>query len=450
MKANVKRVGLRTAEGGAAIPISNPLALLRKLTTATLLWEKGGYCDGRTIESQILPAVHACDPQDVMRLAYEIRTTHGLRSVAMYLFACLASHPIKSEYKYALRETIQRPDDMTELLAMLYPTGDRRNTKQCLPHQILKAFKMAMGKFDAYQLAKYSNTGALFSLRDVLQMTHPKPVDEERSALYKQLRENTLPTPDTWDAALSSGADKRETFTRLIETGKLGGLATLRNLRNMATAGVDDAVIEKGIAMSAERRFVPFPYQYYMAAKVVPRYEKDLDKAMIASANKQCAGLAGKTVLLVDVSGSMFHGNTEHGASCNFDLAGALAVITREVCQYIRIFTFSNFLVELETPHRGFPLIRQIDHAQPHSGTRLGEALQSLSKRVHDADRIIVLTDEQSTDNVGAPPYKSGYLINVSKTNRNIGFGPWNRISGWSEGVLKFINAHEELVKEQS
>ena len=44
-------------------------------------------------------------------------------------------------------------------------------------------------------------------LRDVLFMTHAKPRSDEQAAMWKQLVDGTLPAPDTWEVALSSGAD---------------------------------------------------------------------------------------------------------------------------------------------------------------------------------------------------------------------------------------------------
>ena len=47
-----------------------------------------------------------------------------------------------------------------------------------------------------------------------------------------RLIEGELKTPDTWEVALSSGADKKQAWERLLREKKLGGLALLRNLRS--------------------------------------------------------------------------------------------------------------------------------------------------------------------------------------------------------------------------
>lgn len=55
-------------------------------------------------------------------------------------------------------------------------------------------------------------------------MATPVPCEPQgcpATAVWKQLVENTLKPPDTWEVALSAGKDKRENFERL----QLGGAA---------------------------------------------------------------------------------------------------------------------------------------------------------------------------------------------------------------------------------
>ena len=54
--------------------------------------------------------------------------------------------------------------------------------------------------------------------------------------MWKRLIAGELAVPDTWEVALSSGANKREAWERLLREQKLGALALLRNLRNMREA----------------------------------------------------------------------------------------------------------------------------------------------------------------------------------------------------------------------
>jgi hypothetical protein len=54
--------------------------------------------------------------------------------------------------------------------------------------------------------------------------------------------------------------------------------------------------------------------------------------------------------------------------------------------------------------------------------------------RKDEFDRLLVITDEQSHDNVPAPKGK-GYVINVASNKNGVGYGKWTHIDGWSESV---------------
>ena len=116
-----------------------------------------------------------------------------------------------------------------------------------------KGLARAIAKFDEYELAKYDRDSAV-KLRDVLRLVRPTPKDEAQSALWKRVKERTLTMPDTWEVALSGGADKKATFERLLRERKLGYLALLRNLRNMVQAGVDVDLVRRGDRRPQGRR----------------------------------------------------------------------------------------------------------------------------------------------------------------------------------------------------
>ena len=80
--------------------------------------------------------------------------------------------------------------------------------------------------------------------------------------------------------------------------------------------------------------------------------------------------------------------------------------------------------------------------SQPHGGTNLGAAVDHINRNVK-CDRLIVITDEQSHDVVGAAKAKHAYMVNVAAYHNGVGYGPWTRIDGFSENVLRFIAEHE-------
>ena len=122
------------------------------------------------------------------------------------------------------------------------------------------------------------------------------------------------------------------------------------------------------------------------------------------------------------------------------DAGYGLAVLVREICEKVAIYSFSDRVVEVPA-RRGFALRDAIDASQPHDGTLLGSAVEWLNKN-EPYDRLIVITDEQAHDRVPAPQGK-GYVINVASYQNGVGYGKWTHIDGWSEAAIEYIRALE-------
>jgi 60 kDa SS-A/Ro ribonucleoprotein len=329
---------------------------------------------------------------------------------------------------------------MTELLAIYWadalgPMQQRK--RQPVSAQIKKGLARALTKFDAYQLAKYDRDGAV-RIRDVLFLVHAKPKDAAQEKVWKELVDGTLASPDTWEVSLSSGKDKRESFERLIAEKKLGGLALLRNLRLMQKAEVPRKTIADAVeAMRTDR---VLPYRFIAAARYAPDFEPELESAMLKSL-KGYARLSGRTRLLIDVSGSMFAPLSAQSEMTRAEAACGLAILAREVCDEVEIFTFSSKTVKVP-PRRGFALRDAIIASQPHGNTMLGAAISEIDRK---KTRLIVFTDEQSHDKVPAPK-GTGYMVNVASYRHGVGNGPWKRVDGFSEAVIAWIAAQEETM----
>ena len=339
-----------------------------------------------------------------------------------------------------LERIIQRPDEMTELLAIYWADAlgpQQQRKRQPVSAQIKKGLARALTKFDAYQLAKYDRDGAV-RIRDVLFLVHAKPGDAEQEKVWKQLVDGKLPSPDTWEVALSTGKDKRETFERLIAEKRLGGLALLRNLRLMQKAEVPRQTIADAIEAMRTDRILP--YRFITAARYAPDFEGELESAMLKSV-KDYAHLPGRTRLLIDVSGSMFHPLSAQSEMTRAEAACGLAILAREVCDEVEVFTFSNDVVKVP-PRRGFALRDAIVNSQAHGGTYLGKAISEIDRK---DDRLIVFTDEQSHDAVPAPKGR-GYMVNVASYQHGVGHGAWTRVDGFSEAVIAWIAASEETM----
>ena len=429
---------IRTHEGAAAKQISAEQQLRRSVMSC-LLWEKEFYEDGKDIASRIAALVPHVKPPVVAAIAIEARTRMKLRHVPLLIVRAMAQiQEHKQLVSSTLQAIIQRPDELTEFLAMYWKDG-----KQPLSAQVKKGLAGAFTKFDEYQLGKYCNRPGQIKLRDVLFLCHAKPKDAAQDALWKRLIRNELAVPDTWEVALSAQdtGTKQEKWERLLRENRLGALALLRNLRNFQQEQVDHALVANALRKLKPEKVLPF--RFVAAARHAPQWEPQLEKAMLRCLTTQDK-LAGKTVLLVDVSGSMTWELSSRSEMQRIDAACGLAILAAELCEQVEIFSFSEQVRRIP-PRRGFALRDAILNSQPMRGTYLGQAVHSLAKQVRDADRIIVLTDEQSHDSVPNPPCR-GYMINLASYQNGVGYGAWLHIDGWSEAVLDYLT---EIEKER-
>jgi len=427
--------GARTHEGAPAPNLSTELQL-RRSVLACLLWESQFYEDGVEIAGRIAELVPKVAVEKVAGLAVEAREKMKLRHAPLLLVREMARHAThRGLVAETLARVIQRADELAEFVAIYWKDG-----RVPLSGQVKKGLAAAFPKFDEYALAKYDRGGAV-KLRDVLFLAHAKPRDEAQAEVWKRLIVGELSAPDTWEVALSSGADKREAWERLLREQKLGALALLRNLRNLREAGVEEGLVVAALGAMNTARVLPF--RFLAAARYAPQWEEVLEQAMLKCVAGQ-EKLAGKTVVLVDVSGSMTAPLSRRSEMLRTDAAYGLAVLLREIGEKVSVFSFSDSLIEVPA-RRGFALRDAIDASQRHNSTQLGKAVDELNRK-HSYDRLIVISDEQAHDTVSAATGR-GCVINVASYKNGVGYGKWTHIDGWSESVVEYIRALEQSVE---
>ena len=432
MKTNTKAKLPAVTHEKAPTVTSAPAQELRRAVMSCLLWENNFYESGEDIVLRIRSLVKKVPADQVAEIAIEARSKFNLRHVPLLLARELARGQ-GNVVGRTISEVIQRPDELTEFLSLYW-----KDKKQPLSKQVKLGLAHAFTKFNAYQLAKYNQLDKAVKLRDVLFLSHAKPKDEAQAEVWKKLIAGTLESPDTWEVALSGGADKKATFERLIAEKKLGGMALLRNLRKMTEVGVDDNIIWHALAAMNTERILPF--RFISAAKYAPRFEPVLEQSMFRAIAEQ-PKLPGNTALLIDHSGSMQMQVSEKSEISRFDAAAALAMVLRETADQCRVFTFSDRCIEVP-PRRGFGLLAAVKEVVNPVGTMLGAAVRHIYKVWPACERIIVITDEQSADR---PPHPQGhgYIVNVAGYKNGIAYGPWVQINGWSEAILTYIRESE-------
>ncbi|MCL2880823.1 MAG: hypothetical protein FWF29_11305, partial [Treponema sp.] len=384
--------------------------------------------------------------EEARQILMDAKFKSKLRHMPLYLLTLFA------EKKWLRKEDVARVctrvDDLTELLSLYW-----KDCKKPLNHQLVKGLAMKIPEFNEYALAKYNRAKAV-KLRDVFRIARPVPGNDTQSALWKRVVANELAVPDTWEVAISAcgndNAKKGQEFTRFLtereldtETGKefnkLGDLAFLRNLRKMMECGVNESIIRQSFDDRNWRWIIP--YQFISAASANPGLEDVLEKAMF-----KCLGneepLTEKMSLLTDISGSMNSKISGKSEVMRYDVAAGLAVLLREICADIKLYTFNETLHEIP-PRRGFAL-RDAISKNVGGGTEMWGAIRGAGKDRHN-NVMIVITDEQTMDRGKYTDANADLLviINVASYQNGVGYEKGVvHINGWSDSVINWLREY--------
>ncbi|UPT67302.1 MAG: TROVE domain-containing protein [Sphingobacteriales bacterium JAD_PAG50586_3] len=361
MKFNLlKRMTNKTVnhEGAAAYKLSPEMELYSAVATAGLsdtFYEKQG---DRLQRIQDLLA--KTNPEFTARLAVYARNNMNMRSVPMVLAVEMAKLQTgNSLVSKTVSGVVQRADEIAELLAYYQLANKRDGAKKLnkLSKQVQKGLAVSFNKFDEYQFAKY-NRATEVKLRDALFLVHPKAKSDEQQALFNKIAKDELAVPYTWEVELSSlGQQKfenekarKKAFTakweELIDSGKVGYMAMLRNLRNILDAQVSYTHMEKVCAYLANENAVAkskqLPFRFLAAYREVKKMQSPytsivldaLEDAVAASA-ANIQGFDGDTsvVIACDVSSSMQQPVSKKSAVLLYDVGLMLGMLLQSRCK---------------------------------------------------------------------------------------------------------------------
>ena len=429
--------------------------LLRRVVLANLLWEDNAYVDGMETSKYIEELIPKCPAEDVYTIALEARIVQKLRHTPLFMAVIMCKHNATKPYvAKLLPQIITRADMLTDFLAIYWKiNGSNAPIANCAKNGLAEAFH----NFNEYKFAKYDRDAEV-KLRDVMFLCHPKARNEEEAKLFEKVANRTLKTPDTWEVALSTGKDKKETWTRLINENKLGGLAMLRNLNNMKKANVDKNVIYDGLNNLNGTMLLPL--DFLKAAKMAPEFSSHISDAMVKS-YKNLPKLPGKTLFIVDVSGSMWCRVSGKSDFTRLDVACAMAMLASNQCEDFELVLTAGDDSKcigahkyIRYPKKGFGLcdtIKDVYGELGGGGIFTRQCLEWCEAKFDDKsfDRIIVFSDSQDCDyydkRTPKPFGQNNYIVDVSSNKHGINYnGLWTaEISGWSEHFLTYIAAFE-------
>ena len=466
LKASQITVGEIAGQVTDTAAAQSNIALLRRAVLANLLWEDIAYMDGKSITDQIKELIPQCDPKDVADLTVEARTMQKLRHTPLFLAVEMCKHDATRPYvKDVLPKIITRADMLTDFMALYWMDG-----KCPICNAAKKGLAEAFHNFNEYKFAKYDRDTEI-KLRDVMFMVRPKPANQLEEILYKKIAERTLETPETWEVLLSkahTNKEKAAVWTKLINEGKIGGKAMLMNIRNMQSAGVPRPIIEKGL--NELNGAMLLPLDFLKAMRMSEGFNKEIEAAMLKT-YENLPKLPGKTLFIVDVSGSM-GSLTSHGSDFSrLDQACSMSMLAANQCEDFELVCTAGSDYDLEEdqirisyPSKGFDLFNEIERSRNTVGGGgiftyqcLEKLRKELGDKIHDYTRIIIFSDSQDIDvsnyrslnhdKKPRPFGKYNYICDVSCHKHGINYnGVWTaEISGWSEHFLTYIAAYEGL-----
>lgn len=209
----------------------------------------------------------------------------------------------------------------------------------------------------------------------------------------------------TWEDALSlagSKVSKRDLWAALIPT--MGFMAQLRNLRNFDEAGVPDEVAGDVIARLTDPEQVAksrqFPFRFLAAYRAAPslRWAYPLERGLNLSLANVPA-LKGRTLILVDRSGSMFDGVSAKSGLNRADTAavfGAALTARSENADLVEFGTSSKMVLST-TAAKAYghseSLLKMVGRFGNLGGTNTADAVR---RWYSGHDRVVIITDEQA------------------------------------------------------
>lgn len=349
------------------------------------------YESGQDRMARLQKLIRENDPHFVARLAVVARREFHLRSVSHLLLGELAKN-VRGDgvVRAAIVASTERPDDLTELAAYVGTP---------LPKQVKRGIRNALLKFDRYALAKYRGEGKDFSLVDLFNLTHPKVqlANKEQKKAWKDLINGDLKLEvgDTWESTISAtGGDeeaKTEAWEELVESGAIGYMALLRNLNNLIKSDVSPKTIKKAVAILTDEERVKkskqIPYRFYTAYKNVSgnRLLTDAISEAMDIAVDNAPKLVGKTLIAVDVSGSM--------SGDPLDKAGIMAATLMKANKEADVTLIDTKKHDFNVSSR-LPVVELVDKMRRFGGggTQMGLVFDTEVAY----DRIIILSDDES------------------------------------------------------
>jgi hypothetical protein len=438
-------VPAQTYEGGAGF-LRNPKSELFLLAVTNMVGEATFYEATKERDERFRNLIHevtGADPEWVRRFVPYLRDTMQMRSASVVMAAeyIAAKGP---NGRSVVNAACSRADEPAELLGY-WASNYGRHFPQPLKRGVADAVKRL---YTQRSVLRYDGQSRSWRMADVVELVHPKPADDVQEVLFRWLLDKRhhgdqkpngrLPILTASTRLESLAPDQRRAALRedpeaLAEAGfswerlsgwlpggmdaeaweavipSMGYMALLRNLRNFDQAGVSNGVAAQVAAKLADPEEVArsrqFPIRFLSAWKATGsmRWGMALEQALDASVSN-IPHLPGRTLILIDLSGSMWAPLSERSQAQRWEAAAVFGLALAKATEPADTYVYGSQHLRVEMP-KGASILRAIAGLSSLGGT---DTFGTLTQTYNGHDRVVILTDEQ------AHPYGGGgYMYDI-------------------------------------
>ena len=472
----------RTAQGGSGYIPSDAHAELFRAAVGGLLTD-GFYESSDARIARLIGLVPQCDPAWLRDFIPWLRSEALMRSAPIVLAAEYAAAKMP-DARTVVNMAMQRADEPGEMLGYWMSRHGRN-----IPSRVKRGISDACARlYTEVAALRYDGAGRPWRFGDVLEVVHAKPTNEAQSALYKFLLDRRRHQPTAHPGllpkmsrtlmveALPAGERTPERLAAILEdrdvvmswervAGWLNGpmtaaaweaviptmgyFALLRNLNNFDRAGISkrarDQVAFRLVEDVRGSKVLPFRLLTAYSALEADTYRVALadaaDQAMV-----NLPWFKGRTLIMVDCSGSM---GESLGGKSRFPLsrsrvAGFLAESLARRCDEAIIAPYDTALHSLGEPQHHVGVLRAASDQRyaPRGGTATWRCMEQALVFAKNPDRVIVITDEQTSDSDTLPSTLPIITWNIAGYQAaHADHGARNRfyVAGYSDAVMQTL-----------
>lgn len=396
----------------------------------------------------------------------------------------------KVNFRKVFHHVVKTPDDLREFVSLCRTKAVR----QGLGGEARDAVKRWLQHMSEYHAVKYGSANSEgITLRDIIRMAHPRPVNDAQRELFGWLVKGwddvgpkPSPTsPQVWALETLKRATSDKEVIRLVQDYKLPWevvvpsvkkmtpeiwkallkdmpyMALLRQLNTMERNGLfaDKDVAKAVAAKLSDQTNVKYskqlPFRFFNAYNAFKGIQvvRDAIVDALELSFENTEKLDGRVCIANDISGSMSGQVSDKGETRYRDVAGLLSAALFKKCDDVILLQFNTSANTLDASRRDSVMSLAKKIGDGDGGTNVGAPIAYLSQHRDKVDVFIGVTDSESWAGNGflteweaykkISPKAKAFVINIAPYRDFVapaGYPDVHYISGWSDAVLKYIS----------